>query len=360
MSHHLDYQPEVDDVSDVYIFPGPSDDDGPRTVIAMNASPQVGAPWDSTTFYELKLDLNGDYVADITWRFTFTQPGANGNQHVTVAQLTGADATSRTAPGRIITPRNAPVGRVLHAPHGIKIFAGKRLDSFFNDINVPLALQAVLIDATPTNPHPNRNPALPLPHYSDFFLNNSVRSVLVEVPAAITGLGQVNCWGTTAVFDQAHPAGVQVQRAGSPVLASGVFLGIHQAINATEPDTDLAGRPANPETDPASGIWGEVRDRVAEVVQARGTFNTGKQGRPTPMAYGAFAADNLLPNVLPYTPGTSPVLWTPWDGFRNGRGLFEQSSDNFTEVIINEAFSSRLTQRGAITDYFPYLAPPLD
>ena len=360
MSHHLDYQPEVDDVSDVYIFPGPSDDDGPRTVIAMNASPQVGAPWDSTTFYELKLDLNGDYVADITWRFTFTQPGANGNQHVTVAQLTGADATSRTAPGTIITPRNAPVGQVLHAPHGIKIFAGKRLDSFFNDINVPLALQAVLIDATPTNPHPNRNPALPLPRYSDFFLNNSVRSVLVEVPAAITGLGQVNCWGTTAVFDQAHPAGVQVQRAGSPVLASGVFLGIHQAINATEPDTDLAGRPANPETDPASGIWGEVRDRVAEVVQARGTFNRGKQGLPTPMAYGAFAADSLLPNVLPYTPGTSPVLWTPWDGFRNGRGLFEQSSDNFTEVIINEAFSTRLTQTAAITDYFPYLAPPLD
>ena len=244
----------------------------------MNASPQVGAPWDSTTFYELKLDLNGDYVADITWRFTFTQPDAKGNQHVTVAQLTGADATSRTAPGTIITPRNAPVGQVLHAPHGIKIFAGKRLDSFFNDINVPLALQAVLIDATPTNPHPNRNPALPLPRYSDFFLNNSVRSVLVEVPAAITGLGQVNCWGTTAIFDQAHPAGVQVQRAGSPVLASGVFLGIHQAINATEPDTDLAGRPANPETDPASGIWGEVRDRVAEVVQARGTFNQGKQG----------------------------------------------------------------------------------
>ena len=135
MSHHLDYQPEVDDVSDVYIFPGPSDDDGPRTVIAMNASPQVGAPWDSTTFYELKLDLNGDYVADITWRFTFTRPDANGHQHVTVAQLTGADATSRTAHGTIITPRNAPVGQVLHARHGIKIFAGKRLDSFFNDID---------------------------------------------------------------------------------------------------------------------------------------------------------------------------------------------------------------------------------
>jgi len=355
MSHHLDYPIEVDDVSDVYIFPGPSDDHGPRTVIAMNASPTVGAPWASTTFYELKLDLNGDYVADIAWRFTFTQPDANGNQHVTVVQLTGADATSRSAPGTIITPPNAPAGQVLYAPHGIKIFVGKRRDSFFNDIKIPLALQAALSDTT-TNP----NPGIPLHHYTDTFLSQNVRTVMVEVPASITGLGQVNCWGTTAIVDQAHPSGLQVQRAGSPVLASGVFLGIHDAINATEPDTDLAGRPANPETDPASGIWGEVRDRVAAVVQARGTFNRGKRGRPTPLAYGAFAADSLLPNVLPYTPGTTPVLWTPWQGFKNGRGLFEQSGDNFAEVIINEAFSSRLTQRGAITDYFPYLAPPLD
>ena len=359
MSHHLDYQPPVDDVSDVYIFPGPSDDEGPRTVIVMNASPTVGDPWDPTTFYELKLDLNGDYVADITWRFTFTEPGANGNQYVTVAQLTGADATSRTAPGTIITPPTAPAGQVLCVGHGIKIFAGKRLDSFFNDIRVPLALQAALVDPTPANPSPDRIPHLPVNHFTDTFLNQSVRTVMVEVPVAITGLGQVNCWGTTAIFDQAHPNGLQVQRAAGPVLASGVFLGIHEEINATEPDADLAGRPANPETDPAPGtVWGDVRDRVADVVQALGTFDKGKQGRRTPMAYGAFAADILLPNVLPYTPGTSPVRWTPWQGFLNGRGLFEQSSDNFTEVIINKGFSTGLTQTTPITDYFPYLSPP--
>ena len=362
MSHHLDYPIEVDDVSDVYIFPGPSDDHGPRTVIAMNASPQAftsgSAPWDSTTFYELKLDLNGDYVADITWRFTFTKPDANGNQYVTVAQLTGADATSRTAPGTIITPPNAPVGRVLNLRHGIKVFAGKRLDSFFNDIRVPEALFGVL----PPPPGTSANPNLPMKPFSNTFLNQSVRSVLVEVPAAITGLGQINCWGTTAIFDQAHPNGLQVQRAAGPVLAvifNPKYSNFNELINSTEPIADLAGRPANPATDPATGVWGTLRDGVAAVVKARGTFNKGKQGRPTPMAYGAFAADNLLPNVLPYTPGTSPVLWTPWQGFRNGRGLFEQSSDNFTEVIINEKFSTRLTQTTPVTDHFPYLAPPL-
>src|SRR5215469_2637557 len=168
MSHHLDYQPPVDDVSDVYIFPGPSDDQGPRTVIVMNTSPMVGNPWDPTTFYELKLDLNGDYVADITWRFTFSKPDSYGNQHVKVAQLTGVDATSRTAKGKIITPEDAPVGQVLYAPNGIKIFAGKRRDSFFNDIAVPLALQAALNpELDPTNFNPN--PALPKNMYTDTF-----------------------------------------------------------------------------------------------------------------------------------------------------------------------------------------------
>jgi Domain of unknown function (DUF4331) len=354
MSHHFDYPAEVDDVSDVYIFPGASDDHGPRTVIIMNTSPQVGDPWDHTTLYELKLDLNGDYVADITWRFTFSSPDPHGNQEVKVAQLTGADATSRTAKGTIITPDHAPAGQVLSAPNGIKIYAGKRRDPFFNDIAVPLALQAALRDDT-TNP----NPDLPKAMYTDTFYNQSVRSVMVEVPAAITGLGTINCWGTTAIYDKAHNAYFQVQRCAGPVLASGVLLGIHAQINMTEPDTDLAGRPANPD-DPASGIWGSVRDRVAAVVEARGTYNKGPQGRPTPKAYGAFAADSMLPNVLPYIPGTSPVAWTPWQGFLNGRGLTEQSSDNFTEVILNEAFSSKLTQdkHGRIDPFFPYLTEP--
>ena len=153
MSHHLDYTPPVDDVSDVYIFPGPSDDDGPRTVIAMNASPQFftadADPWNPptgphATMYELKLDLNDDFVEDITWRFTFPIDPPTGTQYVQIAQLTGADATSRTAPGTIITPPKAPVGQVINVPGGIKIFAGKRLDSFFTDINIPKRMRDVL------------------------------------------------------------------------------------------------------------------------------------------------------------------------------------------------------------------------
>lgn len=143
MSHHFDWHPETQDISDVHCFAGPGDDDGPRTVIGMNASPMTGDPWDPGTFYELKLDLDGDFVEDITWRFTFSQPDpCTGTQHVQIAQLNGPDATSRTAPGKIITRPNAPVGKVMNLPHGIKAFAGKRLDSFFTDIRLPEALRA--------------------------------------------------------------------------------------------------------------------------------------------------------------------------------------------------------------------------
>jgi hypothetical protein len=353
MSHHLDWTPETQDVSDVYCFAGPSDHDGPRTVIAMNASPLVGAPWDPpTTFYELKLDLNDDFVEDITWRFTFPLDSA-GTQYVKVAQLSGADATSRTAPGKIITPPNAPVGQVLNLPHGIKIFAGKRRDSFFNDIRVPEALFAAL-------PH-GTNPNLALAPFGNTFMNNSVRSVLVELPAGITGLGPIQCWGSTAIFDTAHNAWFQVQRAAAPVLSvifdPNFFPTFHQSINGNPPTADLAGRPANPATDPASGVWGTLRDAVAAIVAARGTFSQGVHGQATPLAYSAFVADTLLPNVLRYTPGTT-ALWDPWHGIRNGKGLFEESSDSFTRMVVNENFSTGLTQPGPILDYFPYLSEP--
>jgi hypothetical protein len=270
-----------------------------------------------------------------------------------VAQLTGADATSRTAPGTIITPPNAPVGQVLNLRHGIKVFAGKRRDSFFNDIRVPEALFNAL-------PH-GTNPDLALRPFSNTFMNNSVRLVMVELPVGITGRGPIQCWGSTAIFDKSHNAWFQIQRAAAPVLSvifdPNFFPTFHQSINGSPPTADLAGRPANPATDPASGIWGTLRDGVAGIVAARGTFGQGKHGQATPRAYGAFVADTLLPNVLRYTPGTT-ALWDPWHGIRNGKGLFEETSDSFTRMVINEHFSTGLTQPGPILDYFPYLSEP--
>lgn len=366
MSHHFDWQPEQQDISDVHCFAGPSDDDGPRTVIGMNASPATGAAWfpptgPNATFYELKLDLNDDFVEDITWRFTFPSD-ATGTQYVQIAQLTGPDATSRTAPGKIITPPNAAVGQVLHLPHGIKAFAGERLDSFFTDVRVPERMRDVLPPDAAV--HFRADPDLRglAPFTDNPFMGQTVRLVMVELPAGITGLDPIQCWGSTAKFDTTHTPNswVQIQRAAQPDVAVVFDNGMKpylNTINGTGPSADLAGRPANPATDPATGVWGTVRDQVARVVEATRTYNQGIHGQPTPMAYGAFVADTFLPNVLRYTPGTT-ALWDPWNGVRNGKGLHEELASNFARMVTNTDFTTKLTQPTAITDYFPYLAPP--
>src|SRR5580693_9089694 len=103
MSHHFDYpQDERLDISDAYCFAGAGDSSGPRTVFGMNTSPTYGKPWNPAGYYELKIDINTDYVEEYTYRATFPI-GPNGTQHVRVAELTGAAAHDRNASGTIIT-----------------------------------------------------------------------------------------------------------------------------------------------------------------------------------------------------------------------------------------------------------------
>ena len=352
MSHHFDYSADERlDISDAYCFAGPSDVFGPRTVFGMNASPNDAGPWDPAGYYELKVDTNEDLVEDITWRFTFPVDSA-GVQHVVVAELTGREATDRNAKGKIITPPRAPVGEVLEVERGIKIFAGPRTDSFFNFLPFPITLANALNEGF----FPDLAALFPS---TDFFMNQIVRSVLVEAPAEVTGRRRLNYWATTAIYDQGH-GWVQLQRAGGP---NGTTLWNFPAgsaginINATVPTDDLAGRPRHPDTDPATGVWGQIRDQTSVVVADGGTYNQGVHGRPTALAYGAYVADVFLPMVIPFIPGTN-ALWDPWQGSHNGKGLTEDAFDNATKVILNQDFVSGLTQPAKLLDYFPYLAPP--
>ena len=373
MSHHFDRQPETQDITDAYCFDGAGDQDGPRTIFGMNVSPynQPNLPpeaagdqaFDTAAFYELRLDLDGDFVEEITWRFTFPKD-STGTQYVQVAELRGADATDRTAHGQIITPPNTPLGQVINLSHGINMFAGRRRDPFFNFLYFPLTMRTALFNGT--NPDLSIQASGPV---MNTFLNGNVYAIILDLPVQITGTNPIQCWATTAIFDSDHPQGVTVQRAAAPVINvlynwSGVptpqYPNGRPDLHYTQavPSEELQGRPANPETDPATGIWGRLRDDTAAVIEARKTFSQGALGKPNAMAYAAFVADTVLPNVLRYTPGTT-ARWDPWHGIRNGKGLFEQSSDSFNMLVLNDDVSTRLTQAGAITDFFPYLAEPL-
>ncbi len=72
-------------------------------------------------------------------------------------------------------------------------------------------------------------------------------------------------------------------------------------------------------------------------------------------AYGAGAADKLLPNVIGFTPGTA--LWDPWADVQNGKGIVEDIASNIIKMVVNQDFSSGL-EPGPVLDHFPYLAPP--
>lgn len=352
MSHHFDYPTdETLDITDAYCFAGAGDRHGLRTVFGMNTSPTYGKPWNPEGYYELKIDTNGDHVEDITYRATFPI-GSDGTQYVRVEQLTGAAATDRKASGTIITPPDAPVGEVVECRHGIKLFAGQRRDPFYNFIPLPVATTKAL--ATGTFPDLD---ALGPAH--DDFANTSVRSFVLEVPVEVTGHGRVHFWATTAYFDKGHSTWVQLQRAAEPNMTTFFDFAngsAHVDYNASVPTDDLMGRPAHPATERASGIWGQVRDNIAAVVEAGGTYGKHPHRFPTARAYGAWAADTLLPNVLTFTPGTV-ADWDPWCDLHNGKGVREDIASNIIKMIVNQDFSSGL-EPGPLLDHFPYVSPP--
>ncbi|MGW3284620.1 DUF4331 family protein [Streptomyces sp. NPDC001002] len=352
MSHHFDYpEDETLDISDAYCFAGAGDRHGPRTVFGMNTSPTYGKPWNPAGYYELKIDTDGDHVEDITYRATFPI-GSDGTQYVQVEQLTGAAATDRSASGTVITPPDAPVGEVVDCRHGIKLFAGQRRDPFYNFIPFPVATAKAL--ATGTFPDFD---ALRPAH--DDFANTSVRSLVLEVPVEVTGRGRVHYWATTAYFDKGHNTWAQLQRAAEPNMTTFFdFAGgsAHVDYNASVPTDDLVGRPAHPATQAASGIWGQVRDNIAAVVEAGGTYGDRPHRFPTARAYGAWAADALLPNVITFTPGTV-ADWDPWCDLHNGKGVREDIASNIIKMIVNQDFSSGL-KHGPLLDHFPYLSEP--
>jgi Domain of unknown function (DUF4331) len=353
MSHHLDYpEDETLDITDAYCFAGAGDIFGPRTVFGINTSPLNGKPWNPEGLYELKIDTNRDYVEDLTYRASFPI-GSDGTQYVQVEELRGKAATQYGASGRIITPPNAPIGEVVECLDGIKLFAGQRRDPFRNFIPYPVATTTALGDGT-------------FPDYAaagppvDSFANTSVRSFVLEVPAEITGFGQLHFWGTTAYFDKGHNTWAQLQRAGLPNMTTFFAFNTGEAdianFNSTSPTLDRVGRPVNPATDPATGIWGQVRDNIAAVVEAGKTYGDFPHSFPTARAYGAWAADALLPNVVTFTPGTV-AEWDPWCGLRNGKGLVEDIGGNVIKMVVNQDFSTGLAP-GPLLDHFPYVSPP--
>src|SRR5712672_1544253 len=174
------------DLTDLYAFPKPSEAD--KSILIMNVHPSaVVNPAGSTTrepfapkaLYELKIDTNGDAVADIAYRVRFSS-SADGRQTATLRRVEGAQAAGTGDGGQVII-ESAPVstGRYARVTEvgEYRFFAGWRSDPFFFDT------RGALNDLQFTG--------------DDFFIDKDVCSIVLEMPNSALGPKRVGLWART-------------------------------------------------------------------------------------------------------------------------------------------------------------------
>src|SRR5712672_4097570 len=154
MSHHYsgpDFSfPHGDarlDFTDLYAFPKPGD--AGKSILVMNVHPSAHDyldrenPLGPTTpeafapeaLYEIKIDTNGDAVADIAYRMRFSS-SADGQQTATVRRVEGAEAAETGDSGQlVIEAASVSTGRDARVTEAgrYRFFAGWRSDPFFFD-----------------------------------------------------------------------------------------------------------------------------------------------------------------------------------------------------------------------------------
>ena len=109
------------DLADLYAFPKP--DDASKSIFVMNVHPSYGenprGPTSNTPFapealYELKIDSDGDSVADIAYRVRFSL-SQSGSQAATLCRAEGRDARAAGDEGQKIV-EHAPVSMGVEVP----------------------------------------------------------------------------------------------------------------------------------------------------------------------------------------------------------------------------------------------------
>ena len=108
------------DFTDLYAFPKPGD--AAKSILIMNMHPSVGVnppgpttdvPFATEAVYELKINTNGDFVADIAYRVRFASD-KGGAQTATLRRVEGAQATGMGDDGQVII-EGAPVSAGLES-----------------------------------------------------------------------------------------------------------------------------------------------------------------------------------------------------------------------------------------------------
>jgi hypothetical protein len=302
------------DLTDVYAFGKPGD--ATRSILVMNVHPSVSMeprgptrtdPFADEAVYELKIDTNGDSIADIAYRVRFS-PFQAGAQTATLRRVLGAAAAGMGDDGEVlIEAAPVSVGAQAHVAEGggHRFFAGWRSDSFFFDV------LGVIAGFKFTE--------------GDFFADKDVCSIVLEVPNAELGPGKIGVWARTV--DGVGGKWVQADRGARPgqtPFLTGDSLG---AYNSAQPADDAQFVPV-----------------FAHSLEHTGGYAAADATR---------AAASLLPDIMPFDPAR-PAAYPD-----NGRALTDDTQDHFLSILTNGKVTTDGV--GPHTDLlvdFPYLGPP--
>jgi hypothetical protein len=300
------------DLTDLYAFPKPGD--AGKSILIMNVHPSASVnppgltaadPFAPDALYELKIDTDGDAVADIAYRVRFS--AERGKQTATLRRVKGIQAAGTDDGGQAIV-EGAPVSMGREAlvtdAGGYRFFAGWRSDPFFFDT------QGALNNLQFTG--------------DDFFVDKDVCGIAIEVPNSELGR-QNGIWART--LNEVGGKWTQADRGARPQQA--VFL-----TGADNADY-LAGEPAD--------------DARFVAVFAHSLQHAGGY---TPQDAN-LVAGRLLPDILPYDP-KRPACFPD-----NGRTLTDDAVDVFLPILTNgKVTGDKVGPHSDLLDEFPYLGPP--
>lgn len=302
------------DFTDLFAFPKPGDPK--KSILIMNVHPSVGVnppgpttavPFAPEALYEIKIDTDGDAVADIAYQVRFTS-SEGGVQTATLRRLEGKEAAGTGEGGQVIV-EGVPVsmGREAHVTQAgdYRFFVGRRSDPFILDVGG--ALNNLKFTG------------------EDFFADKDICSIVLEMPSEVLGPKEVRLWARTVI--RTDGGWVQVDRGAR---ASQVPF-----LSGDQNDAYRSGEPADDAR--FVGVFAHSLEHIGglEPEEARRVAGT------------------LLPDLLSYDP-TRPASYP-----QNGRRPSDDAADAFLAVITN----GKVTGDGAgphsdLLALFPYLGSP--
>jgi hypothetical protein len=317
MSHHLDSpiarQDIRLDITDLYVFRGET-----GTVFAINLCHSIFGPipvpgYHPEGMYEFKVDVNGDAVEELTYRFTFNEGDKNGNQAYTVRRLTGAEAVDPAAAGTVVA--QGTTGEIVKTAAGLRVWAGRAGDPFWIEPDVLHAVGHAFQDGTTVN-----LAGWDSSKAKNLFAGHSVYSIVLELPdkdllAGTGGEREINAWALSTLATDAG-GWRAINRVGLPMVHP-LFTQFNEDLG-----NDLnGGRPA----DDLATHGATVAKAISGVVAAYGTAQDTR-------AYGEKMARRICPNVLPYEIGTPASFgFAAW----NGRTLTDNAPDVMFSLAAN-------------------------